>query len=157
MNKEDELGMAIRIAVEEHHGQCSKDGLPYILHPLLLMFQLMYDLQLATIAVLHDVVEDSKGRVTIDVLIEMGFSARVVSAVKLLTHDPKDDYLKVYIPLICSNYDAIRVKRKDIEHNGLLTRMRNKKELSSKDLNRIEKYFKAFIILGEARDIFKRK
>jgi len=157
MTKEEELGLAIKLAVEEHHGQSSKDKLPYILHPLHLMFQLMYDLQLATIAVLHDVIEDSNGRITLKVLVGMGFSSRVVSAVTLLTHDPKDDYLEVYIPWICSNYDAIRVKRKDLEHNGLLTRMRNKKELSSKDLERIEKYFKAFIILGEARDIFKRK
>ena len=37
------LGRAIEIAVEAHKGQKDKAGMPYILHPLRLMFQMKTD------------------------------------------------------------------------------------------------------------------
>ena len=113
------------------------------------MSQLLFDTQLATIAVLHDVIEDSDGLVTIAILREEGFSLRVLVALELLTHDKADDYLEVYTKGICDNYDAIRIKRKDLEHNSDITRL---KGVKPKDLTRIEKYHKAFIILGKAKE-----
>jgi len=107
-----QLGRAITIAVEAHTDQYDKGGRPYILHPLHLMDQLIFDTELAIIAVLHDVVEDSDW--SVDNLYAEGFSTRVLDALKLLTHDPKDSYDE-YIEKICSNYDAIRVKRKDLK------------------------------------------
>ena len=59
MNYDEQLALGIEVAVLAHKGQYDKAGKPYILHPLHLMNQLMFDKQLATIAVLHDVVEDS--------------------------------------------------------------------------------------------------
>jgi len=44
------------------------------------------------------------------------------------------------------NIDAIRVKRKDLEHNSDITRL---KGIKKNDLERIEKYHKAFTTLGE--------
>lgn len=151
MNKEEQLGLAIKIAIEAHEGQFDKGGKPYILHPLHLMNQLMYDTELATIAVLHDVVEDSK--ITHIKLAEMGFSWRVREAIDLLTHEHGRSY-EEYIEGVCTNYDAIRVKRKDLEHNSDITRL---KGVSEKDLKRIEKYHKAFIRLGEAKKLFSDK
>ena len=84
------LGLAIEIAVAAHKGQVDKGGFPYILHPLHLMNQLMFDLELATIAVLHDVVEDSKW--SLEALKAQGFSARVIAALGLLTHHKGDSY-----------------------------------------------------------------
>ena len=81
MNKMQQLSLAIKIATEAHYGQFDKGGKPYILHPLHLMNQLMYDIQLATIAVLHDVVEDSD--ITLDDLDSMGFSPRILNALNL--------------------------------------------------------------------------
>ena len=52
------LQRAIEIAVEAHKGQTDKAGMPYILHPLRLMFQMKTDNEKIA-AVLHDVVEDS--------------------------------------------------------------------------------------------------
>lgn len=149
LTETEQLAIAISIAADAHVGQFDKGGKPYILHPLHLMNQLMFDTQLATIAVLHDVVEDST--YTIEVLEEIGFSTRVLAALILLTHErwvPYEDY----IGLISENIDAIRVKRKDLEHNSCITRL---KGVTSKDITRMEKYHKAFLFLGEARDNFK--
>lgn len=149
LSEQKQLAVAIKIATHAHQSQFDKAGKPYILHPLYLMFQLMFDIQLATIAVLHDVIEDST--YTISELLKLGISMRVCSALRVLTHDPDDDYLTKYIPLICTNIDAIRVKRKDLEHNSDITRL---KGIKPSDLQRIEKYHKAFLILGKARNEF---
>ena len=149
MSHQKWLGKAIHIAVEAHRHQTDKGGMPYILHPLHLMNQCMFDLELAMIAVMHDVVEDSK--ITFGQLRGMGFTDRVVDALELLTHQDSETY-EEYIDKICTNYDAIRVKRKDIEHNSDVTRL---KGVRPKDLERIEKYHRAFLKLGEARSKFK--
>ncbi len=145
MTEYEELEKAILIATNAHQGQFDKGGKPYILHPLHLMNQLMFDVPLAVIAVLHDVVED--GVYTFDDLVAEGFSDRVLAALILLTHNDLDDYLEDYIPKICSNHDAIRVKRKDLEHNSDITRL---KSVRDKDLERLQKYHAAFTMLTEA-------
>ena len=155
MKLQNQLGLAIKLATDTHHGQTDKQGMPYILHPLHLMHQLMFDTELATIAVLHDAVEDSE--LTFEDLDDMGFSKRVISALKLLTHDMSDSY-EEYIAKMCAidlgiddskiKYDVIRVKRKDLEHNSDITRL---KGITERDINRIEKYHKAFVLLGKAK------
>lgn len=149
MNAQKQLAGAIAIAVDAHFEQFDKGGKPYILHPLHLMNQLMFDTQLATIAVLHDVIEDSS--FTMDYLTNAGMSNRVLIAVDVLTHRPGQSY-DDYISAICTNYDAIRVKRKDLEHNSDITRL---KGIRQKDLERIEKYHNAFLLLGEAKRKFQ--
>lgn len=141
------LGIAIEIAAEAHAGQKDRSGKPYILHPLHLMNELMYDPVLANIAVLHDVIEDSK-LWTMEQL-RKTFGERIAAALYLLTHDKKDTYQE-YIDAICWNLDAITVKRKDLEHNSCITRL---KGVTSKDIQRAEKYHKAFIQLGNARNV----
>lgn len=145
------LELAIRIATEAHAGQFDKGGKPYILHPLHLMSQLMFDKELATIAVLHDVIEDSA--FTVPYLETLGFSERVLDALELLTHRSHVSYAD-YIRDIATNYDAIRVKRKDLEHNSDITRL---KGVTKKDLQRIEKYHKAFLFLGKAKRSFQNE
>ena len=152
MDKQRQLAEAIRIAANSHRYQYDKGGKPYILHPMHLMNQLLFDTQLATIAVLHDVVEDDPAW-TIDDLGQMGFSRRVLVALSDLTHTEGETY-ESYIENICGNYDAIRVKRKDLEHNSDITRL---KGITEKDLARIEKYHKAFVRLTEAKREFERK
>lgn len=154
MNKYTQLARAISIAAKAHDGQYDKGGNPYILHPLHLMNQLMFDIQLATIAVLHDTIEDS--HLELDDLKEIGFSYRVLQALDLLTHDKKDPYT-LYIEQISGNYDTLRVKRKDIQHNLDVTRLKNKYELTEEDIDRIKKYNLAFITLTKAKRNFERK
>jgi len=167
LNKQTQLSLAISIAVDAHasritesengysieEGQFDKGGNPYILHPLHLMHKLLSDPQLATIAVLHDVIEDCE-KYDIQMLKELGFSGRVTTALELLTHEDEDDYLKDYIVKISSNYDAIIVKQLDLEHNSCITRLKNK-IVTERDMMRLEKYHTAFLFLTEAKDNFK--
>lgn len=143
-----QLHDALTIAVLGHQDQYDKRGVPYIFHPLHLALQLMYDIELAIIAILHDVVEDTDW--TIEKLREHGFSERVLVALELLTHKEEDSY-EMYIARMCDNYDCIRVKRKDLSHNSDITRL---KGVGPKDLARIEKYHRAFLTLGEAKHKF---
>jgi (p)ppGpp synthase/HD superfamily hydrolase len=76
------LESAIALAVEAHRGQLDKSGRPYILHPLRVMFRCTTDLE-RTVAVLHDVVEDT-GR-TFDDLRRLGFSEEVIAALDGVT------------------------------------------------------------------------
>jgi (p)ppGpp synthase/HD superfamily hydrolase len=145
ININKELDKAIKLAVEVHAGTFDKGGHPYILHPLHVMNNVMFDKGLAVIAVLHDVVEDS--HYTIEDLTEMGFTKRTTDALVLLTHLPEDSY-ETYIEKIATSYDAIRVKRKDLEHNSDITRL---KGLRPKDFERLEKYMKAFKFLGDVK------
>ncbi|UZE97277.1 hypothetical protein [Alkalimarinus alittae] len=147
-NKNKQLEKAIQIAVSAHRGQFDRGGKPYILHPLHLMNQLMFDIELATIAVLHDVIEDSD--ITLEHLEEEGFSERVCTALTYLTHKSGQSY-EDYISDIAQNYDAIRVKRKDLEHNSDITRLKGVKE---KDLLRMKRYHKAFVLLSKAKAEF---
>jgi len=167
LTKQEQLAEGIRIAVTGHDGQFDKGGKPYILHPLHLMNQCLFDLQLATICVLHDwledcwITEEKLNRALFQDILDdginhlrsLGFSERVLTGLRLLTHNPLDDYLTVYIPAICGNYDALRAKRKDLGHNSDITRL---KGVKPKDLARIEKYHKAFLMLGEAKKNFAR-
>jgi len=139
------------LATIAHRNQVDKGGNPYILHPLHLMNQLLFDTQLATIAVLHDVLEDTG--MTISDLSRIGISQRVTSSLELLTHELGQSYDE-YIDGICANYDAIRVKRKDLQHNSDITRL---KGVTPKDLARMEKYHRAFMRLTEAKRAFNRK
>ena len=59
------LERAIEIAAATHAGQTDKGGAPYILHPLRVMLRVALGAQ-QIVAVLHDVVEDSDGKITFD-------------------------------------------------------------------------------------------
>lgn len=134
------LDLAILIAAQAHLSVQDKGGKPYILHPLRLMMRLRTeDQELMSIAILHDVIEDSQ--ITADYLLKMGFSYRVVSALKLLTHTKGESY-EDYIDAMRTNKDALRVKREDLRDNSDITRL---KGVSEKDLERMQKYHKAFL------------
>ena len=116
MNEWRQLDEAITVATIAHSGQFDSGGQPYILKPLSLMNQLMFDSELAAIAVLNSVIR--KTNLSFDDLEQNGFSLRVLSALTLLTSNYEQSYEK-YIDRICSNYDAVRVKRRVLELKGL--------------------------------------
>ena len=139
------LAKAIALASEKHMGQFDKAGMPYILHVLKVMHYLKTDdLELMSIAVMHDLVEDTD--VTFADLYEMGFSERVVSAVKLLTK-MRGQTGKEYLEGIKSNKDAIRVKLADLRHNSDIRRL---KGITEKDVARMKKYNEMYL---ELRDL----
>lgn len=146
-NKGTMLGHAIALAAGVHEDQCDKGGKAYILHPIRAMMRLRTeDEELMCIVILHDCIEDSKGVVTIEMLREQGFSERVLTALKLLTHDPAVPYDE-YIRLISTNRDATRSKIEDLRDNSDIMRL---KGLRDKDFERMKKYHRAFLFLQKA-------
>lgn len=152
VTKTSNFGIAMAIAAETHKDQVDRGGAPYILHPLRVMMNLRTtDDDLMSIAILHDVIEDSKGMVTLWGLAELGFSKRVVDALELLTHIPHIPY-EQYIESIATNYDAIQVKMADLTDNSDITRL---KGLREKDFDRMIKYHSAYTFLKKARIKFE--
>jgi (p)ppGpp synthase/HD superfamily hydrolase len=138
------LGPAIAIAAEAFKDHNDKGGTPYIMHCLTVMNAMPKDdTELMIVAVLHDLIEDTHW--TTQMLRDLGFSERVLSALELLTHDPKVPY-EDYIKAIALSKDAKRVKMADLRHNSDILRM---KGLRKKDFDRLEKYHRSFMYLKE--------
>ena len=115
----DDLDKAIKLACEAHAGQMDKAGKPYILHPLRLMLKFQKK-QEQVVAVLHDVVEDSD--VTLDDLVNKGFSELVLDALDCLSKRENEDY-GAFIKRIFPNELARKIKIEDIKDNLDLTRI----------------------------------
>ena len=133
---------ALKIAYSAHHGQADREGLPYIHHPLHLAEQMQTE-DACVVALLHDVVEDTD--ISIDDLRSEGFTEEQLTAIKYLTHNPKDDYFE-YVLKIRENDLARTVKLADLRHNMDITRL---SKVTEKDLKRVEKYKKAEKLLLE--------
>ena len=104
---------ALMIAVEAHKGQVDKNGMPYILHPIAVM-QKVEGLELKTIAILHDTIEDTY--VTEDFLLEAGIPKNIVDVVALLTK-PQNEPYESYLRRVKENPMAKAVKLADLAHN----------------------------------------
>jgi (p)ppGpp synthase/HD superfamily hydrolase len=136
---------AARIAEQAHRGQYDKGGMPYIFHPMHLAEQ-MQDEYTAAIALLHDVIEDTD---ITDAELSAQFPARVMEALRLLTHQPDEDYLS-YVRRIRGNPDAAAVKLADLRHNSDTSRLPEADRNTPKTRGRLEKYRKAIEILTES-------
>lgn len=147
------LGRALAIAATVHEKQTDKGGNAYFLHPLRLMMRLRTnDEEMMCIAILHDCVEDSDGKVTIASLRAEGFSERILAALTLLTHDKSVPY-EDYIRGISTNKDATRAKLEDLRDNSDITRL---KGLGRNDLERMEKYHRAYVFLTASQKAFEQ-
>lgn len=145
MDKYKNLGNAIALASRlfESSEFNDKSGQPYILHCLEVRRNVMKwgDEELEIAAILHDVVEDT--HYTLEMLLEEGYSPRVVGIVDGLTRRDRETY-EDFINRILDNQDDIKCKMGDIEHNSLILRL---KGVRQKDLDRIVKYNKAYYLL----------
>lgn len=147
-NQWEMLSFAILIGTYTFRNKHDRGGYPYVLHMYYVMNHIdKNDAELMIIAFLHDLCEDFE-EWTIDRLRALGFSERVCMGLGIMTHNPDDDYLKVYIPRIATNFDALRVKMVDLDHNSKPFRL---KDTRKKDFDRITKYFKAYNILKTER------
>jgi (p)ppGpp synthase/HD superfamily hydrolase len=68
------------------------------------------------VALLHDVIEDHPEDYSFEYLEQQGFPKSIVDAIRLLTHDPRVEYLD-YVKAIKDNPIARRVKIADLKHN----------------------------------------
>lgn len=137
------LDKAIALASEKFVGIYDKSGEPYILHCLQVMNNVKKynDIELSIAAVLHDIVEDTD--ITFDDLEEMGYSPRVIKIIKHVTREDGISY-DDEIARICNDQDSIKLKMADLEHNSSILRL---KGIRQKDLERIQKYHRAYFIL----------
>src|SRR5262245_11286335 len=107
------LEKAISIAVEAHRGQKDKVALPYILHPLCVMNRVDSEAE-KIVAVLHDVVEDTKW--TFEDLKREGFPDDILKALDCVTKRDGESY-EDFITRSESDPIARRVKIADLEDN----------------------------------------
>ena len=140
----DNTKKAMKIMARQHKDQLDKSGLPYILHPWLVA-EWQNDEVRTIVALLHDVVEDTD--MTFEDIKKEGFSDEVIEALKLLTHDSKDDYDE-YLKNIANNDIAIDVKLADLKHNSTISRLDN---VEKKDIDRYNKYLRGIEYLESKR------
>lgn len=142
---------AIAIAAVVHKGQTDKSGSPYILHPLRLMTR-MRSMPAKIVAVLHDVVEDSRNnssqtKWTFERLQQEGFTEEVITALEGVTDRPGEEY-DAFVERAAANPISREVKIADLEDNMNLLRLG---EIRRKDLDRIEKYHRSWLRLTSAQ------
>lgn len=123
------LERAIEIAAAIHAGQTDKGGAPYILHPLRVMLRVAPGAQ-QIVAVLHDVVEDSDGKIPFDDLAREGFSQEVIDG----------ESYEAFIARAALDPVGKAVKLADLAENSDLSRIDRP---TQKDLERVEKYRRA--------------
>ena len=131
------LQRAIEIALKAHNNQTDKAGLPYLLHVFQVMSRGKNEDEKIT-ALLHDVLEDSN--MTFEQLLAEGFPPRILAAVRCLTRNEGESY-EAFIERVKSNSLATRVKLCDLEDNMDIRRLSS---LSEKDMDRLNKYLKAY-------------
>ena len=130
--------LAMKTAYKAHLGQLDYNDIPYIFHPYHLAEQMEDEIS-CTVALLHDVVEDTSLNFAD---LEQIFPKQVVEIVMLLTHDEKVDYFD-YIQKIKTNAIATKVKLADIEHNSNEDRSKGSNLTQEQLLYWKEKYAKA--------------
>ena len=133
---------AMQLCFDSHKEQVDKSGMPYIFHPLILAEQMNTE-ETTIVALLHDVVEDT--RITLEDLRSMGFGHTVLEAINLMTHKKGVPYME-YVAAIKENPLARQVKIADLRHNSTLSRLDT---VGQRDLERVAKYKKALDFLTD--------
>jgi len=139
------LALAISIVSKAFESKVDKGGKPYVLHCLRVMNGVdQSDEDLMIASVMHDLIEDCE-EYTFEMIAELGFSERVITILRLLTHKKEVSY-DDYIKMISFNKDATEIKLADLRDNSDITRI---KDLRKKDFDRMEKYHRAYKYLSD--------
>lgn len=146
----DTIEAAMIISAYLHQGVKDKGGVPYICHPTWIANKLMnegFGIEYVITAYLHDVYEDTV--VTLTELNEW-FNNRIVDAVDALSKRDNES-VQEYISRVAMNPIAREVKIRDLKHNTDITRLKNRKNLTEKDLNRLKIYAEEYDYLVGGR------
>ena len=112
-----QVELALQIALDAHKGQVDLDGKPAILHALAVGMA-GENLTEQCVGYLHDVVEDSN--ITFDDLRRMGVALKIIRTLEVLTHDKSVPYMDYIRNIEASgNKTALKVKINDLRHNLL--------------------------------------
>lgn len=131
---------AMNLAYAAHHGQVSKDGVPYVFHPARVASGFT-DETGACAAWLHDVLEDTE--YTQADMKKAGISDEVCRIVSLLTHRKDEPYMD-YVRRIAEDRTAKAVKLADLQDNMNLARLDS---LDAEFSQRMYKYLTAYVYL----------
>ena len=134
------LKKALDIATNTHKEQTDKAGKPYILHPIRVS-ERCNTVEEKIVALLHDVIEDTE--ITPTSLLSEGFPEYIVEAILSVTKQENENY-DDFVKRCSANSIGKAVKIHDLEDNMDITRL---KELSENDLERLNKYLKAYYYL----------
>ncbi len=134
---------AMLVLVTQHFaGKYDRQGLPYVLHCLKVMYYTgSDDEELQCIALGHDLIEDTK--VTYAMLRSLGMTERIIDGIRCMTRMPGETE-EEYQARVMSNSDSIKVKLSDLRHN---TDIRRLKGITEKDLARLQKYHTFYLKL----------
>ena len=135
---------AMKVCYRAHKKQVDKSGVPYVFHPFHVAEQMTTEAS-TIVALLHDVVEDTK--YTLDDIAALGFGKEIVEAVALMTHEKDVPYMD-YVAKLKDNPIAREVKLADLAHNSdpaRLGKIKGKNKRKAKE--RLEKYQKAMAFL----------
>lgn len=136
------LEKALKIATDAHINQVDKAGSPYIFHPIRVSNRCSTDDE-RIVALLHDTIEDTE--VTPEYLLTEGFPRNIVYAILSVTRNEGESY-EDFIKRSRLNPIGRKVKLHDLEDNMDITRLN---ELTGKDIDRLNKYIKAYKYLKE--------
>ena len=134
-NTNELLEKAASICLNAHKGQTDKGGYPYFMHPFRVAMKCTTTDE-KIVALLHDTIEDAG--ITIDYLLDEGFSSYIIDAVISVTK--RDEPYSEFIKRAASNKIGRIVKLRDIEDNLDISRL---KELDSHSAERLNKYLEA--------------
>ena len=110
-----QVELALQIALDAHKGQVDLDGKPAILHALAVGMAGENATE-QCVGFLHDVVEDSD--ITFNDLRERGVALKIIRALEVLTHDKSVPYMDYIRGIEASgNGTALKVKINDLRHN----------------------------------------
>lgn len=140
------LEAALIIASFLHRKIKDKGGRPYICHPLWVYGQIVAkggNLDEQIVAILHDVYEDSA--VTLEEL-SYWFTPTVCTAIDAMSKRDGETR-EEYINRVSTNDIARKVKKEDLRHNMDITRLKNRGNLTEKDLARLKVYSEEYHFL----------
>ena len=113
----EQVELALQIALDAHKSQVDLDGKPAILHALAVGMA-GENLTEMCVGYLHDVVEDSD--YTFNDLRERGVALKIIRALQVLTHDKSVPYMDYIRSIEASgNKTALKVKINDLSNNLL--------------------------------------
>lgn len=139
MYRPNSFEAAMAISAYLHAGVKDRGGVEYIRHPLWICNRLAEEgesNEVLITALLHDTVEDTE--LTLREL-ENWFSKTICDAVDCLTFR-EGETRQEYIDRVAKNAIARKVKKEDLTHNMDIRRLKNRKNMSEKDLARIKVY-----------------
>lgn len=110
-----DIHLALTIANSSLFDKKTRDGRPYILHPLIVGFDNTKSPNKQIIGVLHDVVEDTNW--TLDDLRGLGFSKKIITGIDGITKREGEKYLDFIVRCGLAGEYAIDIKLNDLDHN----------------------------------------